>query len=114
MRVYLRRLIISLLSISLNALIMYDTALVGQGVQYQHHSMSASRQTNNQTRGTKGRTAAQAKIDSQLLYAIKQRRGDADAPTYPAAVKIDENGYTLVDISARVTGRLLKRIRSLG
>ena len=62
------------------------------------------------------RTAAQQKIDSQLLYAIYQMRGEAEkkgVPTEPIPLKKDANGRVLIDIRAPVTKKLQSLIRSL-
>jgi hypothetical protein len=63
------------------------------------------------------RNAAQQKIDSQLLYALYRRRGEAEAKGVPAGellVKFDEQGRALVNVRARVTSTLLAKIKSLG
>jgi len=62
------------------------------------------------------RTAAQQKIDSQLLYAIYQMRGEATAkgtPTEPIQLRRDSSGRVLVDLRAPVTRKLLTRVRAL-
>jgi hypothetical protein len=49
------------------------------------------------------RTAAQRKINSQLLYEIYRRRGVADKkgiPPGPTDVRIDKAGRALVDVRA--------------
>ncbi len=63
------------------------------------------------------RTPEQQKIDSQLLYAIYQMRGEAEAkgvPTDPIPLEKDAKGRVLVDIRAPVTRKLLARIEKLG
>ncbi|HEX8148922.1 MAG TPA: S8 family serine peptidase [Pyrinomonadaceae bacterium] len=68
-------------------------------------------------REKESRNKAQAKIDSQLIYAAKQQRGEAitDAvETLEVDVKVDERGYTLVDIRAEVTAQVLSTIRQVG
>ena len=63
------------------------------------------------------RTAAQKKIDSQLLYAIYRQRGEAEAkgiPTLEPLIKYDEKKRAIVSIRARVTKTLLAKIKSLG
>lgn len=63
------------------------------------------------------RTAEQQKIDSQLLYAIYQMRGEAEArgvPTEPIPLEKDSKGRVLVDIRTPVTKRILARIEKLG
>jgi len=62
------------------------------------------------------RTPAQQKIDSQLLYAIYQMRGEAEkkgTPTEPIPLKKDANGRVLIDIRSPVTKKLQSLIRSL-
>ena len=63
------------------------------------------------------RTPEQQKIDSQLLYAIYQMRGEAEAkgiPTEPIPLEKDIKGRVLVDVRAPVTKKLLARIEKLG
>ena len=63
------------------------------------------------------RTAEQQKIDSQLLYAIYQMRGEAEAkgvPTEPIPLEKDAKGRVLVDIRTPVTRKILARIEKLG
>lgn len=63
------------------------------------------------------RTAEQKKIDSQLLYAIYQMRGEAaakGAPTDPIPLEKDDKGRVLIDVRAPVTKKLLARIGKLG
>jgi len=63
------------------------------------------------------RTAAQQKIDTQLLYALYRERGEAEAKGVPQgelSVKFDEKGRALVSIRAQVTKALLDKIKKLG
>ncbi|MFZ0826530.1 MAG: S8 family serine peptidase [Verrucomicrobiia bacterium] len=63
------------------------------------------------------RTPAQQKIDSQLLYADKMQRNlpVADGvPTQRVDLDQDGQGRVLVDITAEVTGGLLRQIEALG
>ncbi|HEY6807010.1 MAG TPA: hypothetical protein VI306_25760 [Pyrinomonadaceae bacterium] len=63
------------------------------------------------------RTPEQQKIDSQLLYALYQMRGEAEAkgvPTEPIPLEKDAKGRVLVDIRAPVTKKVLARIEKLG
>jgi hypothetical protein len=63
------------------------------------------------------RTPAQAKINSQILYEIYRRRGDAarkGVPPGPTGVEVDARGRALVDVRAEVTPALQKTIRSVG
>lgn len=62
------------------------------------------------------RTPEQQKIDSQLLHAIYQMRGEAEAkgvPTEPIPLEKDAKGRVLVDIRAPVTKKVLARIKKL-
>ena len=63
------------------------------------------------------RTPEQKKIDSQLLYAIYQMRGEAVAkgvPTEPIPLEKDAKGRVLVDIRAIVSTKMISRIQKLG
>lgn len=63
------------------------------------------------------RSPAQQKIDSQLLYALYRERGESEAKGVPAGelrVKFDEQGRAIVSIRARVTKKLLTKIKGLG
>jgi len=61
------------------------------------------------------RTAAQKKIDSQLLYALKQRRGETrGVPTERIDIELDQKGRALIDITAKVSPQVTARIRKLG
>ncbi|HEX2489719.1 MAG TPA: S8 family serine peptidase, partial [Blastocatellia bacterium] len=68
------------------------------------------------------RTAAQKKINSQLLYAMKMRRGESltargEVRTLSSAMdvaKIGEDGQVLVDIKSSVGNQLLETIKNLG
>jgi hypothetical protein len=63
------------------------------------------------------RTPAQQKIDSQLLYAIYQMRGEAEAkgiPTEPIILRRDNKDRVLVDIRSEVTKKLTSVIRKSG
>lgn len=63
------------------------------------------------------RTPEQQKIDSQLLYAIYQARGEAKGKGVPAetiTLRKDDQGRVLVDVRAKVTSKLASEIRNLG
>ena len=63
------------------------------------------------------RTPEQQKIDSQLLHAIYQMRGEAEAkgvPTEPIPLDKDAKGRVLVDIRVPVTKKFRARIEKLG
>jgi hypothetical protein len=64
------------------------------------------------------RTPAQQKINSQLLYEIYRRRGEAaqkGIPDVRTDVRIDARGRALVDVRAvPVSGALQKKIKRIG
>src|SRR5881227_463049 len=63
------------------------------------------------------RTPAQRKINSQILYEIYRRRGEASrkgVPPGPTGVDVDGRGRALVDVRAEVTPALQKSIQSAG
>jgi hypothetical protein len=73
-------------------------------------------QGSNKVQEKRTRTAAQQKIDSQLLYALYRKRGEAEAKGVPAGelrVKFDEKGRAMVSIRARVSKALLAKIKSM-
>ena len=75
----------------------------------------AARQMQEMYDEKESRTPAQKKLDSQLIYALKQKRGETrGVPTQRIDLKPDAKGRVLVDITARVSARLLKKIRKLG
>jgi hypothetical protein len=63
------------------------------------------------------RTAAQQKIDSQILQEIYRKRGQAaekSVPPEPTLVRIDARGRALIDIRAKVTTDLVSRVEKRG
>jgi|GEM_PF-3773545 len=61
------------------------------------------------------RAAAQKKIDSQLLYALRQKRGETRGiPTGRIDLNFDEKERALVDITANVTPEIKAQIQKLG
>lgn len=63
------------------------------------------------------RTPAQRKINSQVLYEIYRRRGEAvrkGVPPGSTGVRIDTKGRALVDVRADVTPAIERAIRSAG
>jgi hypothetical protein len=63
------------------------------------------------------RTKAQQKIDSQVLYEIYRRRGEADRKGVPpgeTGVRIDKQGRALVDVRVGVTPAIERTIRRAG
>ena len=78
------------------------------GPPHAPHSLSQEKDT---------RTAAQRKIDSQLLYEIYRSRGQAEekhVPPGPTGVKLDKKGRALVDVRVEVTSQMQALIRSVG
>ena len=64
-----------------------------------------------------GRTPEQQKIDSPLLYAIYQLRGEAESkgvPIEPIHLEKDVKGRVLVDIRAPVTTKVLAQVKGFG
>lgn len=64
-----------------------------------------------------GRTPAQRKIDSQLLYELYRLRGQSKAkgvPDGPTGVRLDPKHRALVDLRAEVSPALQKRVTDLG
>jgi hypothetical protein len=63
----------------------------------------------------RSRTPEQRKIESQLLYAIRQQRGDTrGVPTEPIKIKLDASGRVVVDITSAVPSRVVPQIQVLG
>ena len=63
------------------------------------------------------RTPAQQKINSQLLYEIYRRRGEAvkkGVPPGETGVKIDKKGRALVDVRVEVTPAIERAVREAG
>ncbi len=64
-----------------------------------------------------GRSRAQKKMDSSLIYARKKLAGDSllqSLPAFKQSIRVDDNGMTLVDIKADVSPELLDYIEKLG
>ena len=63
------------------------------------------------------RTAAQQKIDSQILQEIYRKRGQAaekHVPDGPTLVRIDDKGRALIDIRAKVSPDTLNLVKRRG
>lgn len=108
------------------------SAVVASGVLFSHNFSKANAATKNPDdlslealaqiesliKEKEGRTPAQQKIDSQLLYRVKMNRNELIAPGVPSLetdqVESDDEGRTLVDISTKVTNSVLRRMRSNG
>ncbi|MBV8856051.1 MAG: hypothetical protein JOZ02_03740 [Acidobacteria bacterium] len=75
----------------------------------------AARQIAEIAAAKRARTPAQRKLDTQLLYALKQKRGETRGiPSGPIELDLDERGRALVDITAVVTPGLVSRVAKLG
>ena len=80
-------------------------------------SASALKQIAALERAKAGRTPAQDKLDSQLIYAAKMQRSESIAEgisTQRIDLDRDPAGRILVDIRAVVTNELLEQIQNLG
>jgi hypothetical protein len=63
------------------------------------------------------RTPAQQKINSQILYEIYRRRGQAkekNVPPGPTGLRLDEKDRALVDVRVTVTPTIEKMLRDAG
>jgi hypothetical protein len=79
--------------------------------------VAATQGTSALVQEKRDRTAAQKKIDTQLLYALYRERGDAEAKGVPPGelrVKFDAKRRAFVSIRARVTPSLLNSVKTLG
>jgi hypothetical protein len=79
-------------------------------------SGEAGRQIQDMLDEKASRTPAQQKIDSQLIYALRQRRGETrGVPAQPVDVGADAKGRVVVDVIASpVSSRVLSKIKKLG
>jgi hypothetical protein len=80
-------------------------------------SRSATQQIQSLIEAKKVRTPAQRKIDSQLLFAMKMRRGEpiaAAAPTLEVGAQVDNDGEVVVDITAEIGGNLIEDLAERG
>lgn len=86
-----------------------------QETKDQKISPEAARQIGEIAAAKRKRTSAQKKIDTQLLYALMQKRGETrGVPSAPVELDLDGRGRALVDISAVVTPRLISKVAKLG
>lgn len=63
------------------------------------------------------RTPVQRKIDSRLLQAVREARGDRmadDVPLEAAAVNAEKNGTLKVDIRGEISNELISKIEAVG
>ena len=81
-------------------------------------AMSSSRQQTATTKPEKEtRTAAQQKIDSQILQEIYRKRGQAaekQVPEGSTLVRVDDKGRALVDIRVKVSSDTLNLVKRRG
>src|SRR5262245_17167193 len=80
-------------------------------------SQSAKRQIEALIEEKESRTPEQKKIDSQLLYRLKQKRGVRIAPGVDrlgVGVKEAADGTVLLDINTKVTPEVLDAIKQAG
>lgn len=83
----------------------------------QRPAESALRQMEILLKEKESRTREQQKIDSQLLYRLKQRRDPAFAQelkSLAVTVEIDAAGQVVVDIAGKVTPELIDAIKANG
>ncbi len=79
-------------------------------------SPEAARQMGALAQEKTSRTAAQKKIDSNLLYTIKMQRGERIAEgvdKLETGLTVDEKGYIEVDIVADVTKKLRRKLKAV-
>ena len=80
-------------------------------------SDSAAQQIQALLAEKESRTPAQQKLDSQLVYAIKFRRGDslrAVVQTLETGIEVDSQDRVVVDITAKVEGSLIEDLAAGG
>ena len=85
-----------------------DVVGIGGNAQQQIAALEAEKAT---------RTPAEIKMDSQLVYALKQSRGEpfaAGVTNLSLGVKVGTDGNVLVDMNATVSIGLLKTITQVG
>jgi hypothetical protein len=84
------------------------SASISRSARQQIQALAAEKQS---------RTPAQRKVDSNLLYEAKQRRGLAIAagvPTLQTFIQVGPRGEVVVDITATITDSLLASLARLG
>jgi hypothetical protein len=92
-----------------------DASPPAHGGGVQKIGEEGSRRIQEAVEEKRARTPAQKKIDTQLLYALKQKRGETrGVPTEPVDIKLDAEGMTTVDITAKVSTRLVSKLKKLG
>ncbi len=96
-------------------ILLFASATFGYDCRGEMNSASFNCQSQLDEKET--RTPAQKKIDSQLLYAIYQMRGEGEAkgiPTEPIALRRDTKNRVLVDIRSEVTNKLTSLLKKCG
>lgn len=115
---YFALLLVVLFLTGIAALKFYrPTVVEAQDKQTVEMSESAAKQILSLIQEKESRTPAQRKIDSQLLYAIKEDKGEAITSrvrTLEVNIPTDATGLVAVDITADVTKELLRGIENLG
>jgi hypothetical protein len=94
-----------------------DAATAAQGGGDPKITDSALRQIQALMREKESRTPAQRKLDSQLLYTLKMRRGQeiaAGLQIQETSVAVDRQAKTVVDITAVIGGTLLEDLANRG
>ncbi len=92
-------------------------SVAAQGEEKVRISQNALGQIESLIREKETRTPEQKKIDSQLLYRLKQKRGGQIAPgveNLAIGVREGSDGRALLDIRAKVTPEVLEAIRQAG
>ncbi|HKQ75439.1 MAG TPA: S8 family serine peptidase [Blastocatellia bacterium] len=117
-------LVASLLAASLSVSVafsplsgLFSESAAAQGEEKTRISQSALGQIEALMREKQSRTPEQKKIDSQLLYRLKQKRGEQIAPgveNLGAGVRETADGGVLLDIRAKVSPEVLEAIRRAG
>lgn len=104
--------------LALTALVSFaavpGTAVAGDPLRL---GAEARRQIERLLEEKRSRPWAERKISSQLLLAMKRRRGAPvarDLPRLRSRVDVDAEGMTLVDIRGKATAALARRIEALG
>lgn len=110
------KFVVEFLGLSLAGVITVSAANVGSELgRFDNSFIEPHRWIQTVADEKASRTATQKKIDSQLLYALKQKRGETKGvPTGRIELEFDQKGRAIVDISADVTPEIKAQIRKLG
>ena len=98
-------------------ILLLPLAIPSTGAQPDALSSAVLRQIQALQEEKATRTPAQRKMDSQLIYAAKELRGQAiatGAPAVKANIKFAPDGRVLVDMDAEVTPELLREVARVG